>query len=176
MKFEELSLGGAYVIHPEPFEDERGTFARVFCRSEFEQRGLNPSIAQCNVSRNRSKGTLRGLHYQAAPHAEVKLVRCTRGAVFDVLVDVRKGSSTYLQWEGVELSDRVGQAVYVPEGFAHGYQALMDDAEVLYMVSEFYAPGAERGIRWDDPLLGIAWPLRNPIVSAKDSSHPALEP
>lgn len=172
MKFVETGLAGAYVIELEHREDERGFFARTFCRNEFEEHGLNPDVAQCNLSYNFKKGTLRGMHYQVPPATEVKLVRCVHGAIFDVIVDLRRDSPTYLQHVGVELSSANRAALYVPEMFGHGYQALTDDAEVVYQVSEFYAPGTERGIRYDDPRLGIAWPMPVSVISDKDASWP----
>lgn len=172
MKFVETSLAGAYVIELERLEDERGFFARTFCRNVFEEHGLNPAVAQCNLSYNYKKGTLRGMHYQLPPATEAKLVRCVQGAIFDVIVDLRRDSPTYLEHFGVELSSGNRAALYVPEMFAHGYQALTDDAEVIYQVSEFYAPGTERGIRYDDPRLGITWPVPVSVISDKDASWP----
>lgn len=172
MKFEPLSIPGAYVVVLEPLEDERGFFARSWCRSEFEARGLNPRVEQCNISRNRERGTLRGMHYQVAPHAEAKLVRCTRGAVYDVVLDLRPDSPRYLRWEAVELSAENYKALYVPEGCAHGFQTMVDDSELFYQMAAAYAPGSSRGVRWDDPAFGIVWPLPNPILSPKDRSHP----
>jgi dTDP-4-dehydrorhamnose 3,5-epimerase len=175
MRFTETPLKDAYIIEIEPKTDERGMFARAFCQREFEEHGLRTDIVQCNVSRNVSKGTLRGMHYQLAPFAEVKMVRCVRGAVYDIIVDIRPGSPTYLKWFGVELTADNRTMLYVPEGFAHGYQALTDDSEVFYMVTQFYAPDFERGIRWNDSLFRIEWPLSDPIVSAKDGTHPDFE-
>jgi dTDP-4-dehydrorhamnose 3,5-epimerase len=174
LKFTPTPLAGAYVIELERIEDERGFFARSFCQEEFRKQGLKPAIAQCNVSWNRKRGTLRGLHYQAAPHEEAKVVRCTRGTVWDVLVDLREGSPTRLRWHAQELSAENRRAFYVPEGFAHGFQALADDSEVLYQMSEFYHPGLARGLRWDDPKLGIRWPLPEPTLSARDRSYALL--
>jgi dTDP-4-dehydrorhamnose 3,5-epimerase len=172
--FSPTPLAGAWLIEPERLEDDRGFFARSFCREEFAARGLNPEIAQSNISWNRRRGTLRGLHYQAAPHAEVKLVRCTRGAVWDVIVDLRPDSPSYRRWHGVELSAERRCALYVPEGFAQGFQTLVDDTEVLYLMSQLYRPEAARGLRWDDPALGIAWPIADPLLSDHDRGLPLL--
>lgn len=176
MIFTETDLQGAYVVDLERREDERGFFARAWCRNEFVEAGLSPDLVQCNISYNRRRATVRGMHYQLPPHAEVKLVRCTRGAVYDVIVDLREGSPTYRRWLGVELSAANGRALYVPEGFAHGYQTLADETETFYQVSAFYTPGAERGLRWNDPAIGIRWPLPDdPVISEKDRSWPALD-
>ncbi|MGI9301333.1 MAG: dTDP-4-dehydrorhamnose 3,5-epimerase [Gammaproteobacteria bacterium] len=173
MKFTPTRVDGAYLIGLERIEDERGFFARAWCAKEFAAHGLNTRIAQANVSGNKRKGILRGLHYQTTPHEEAKLMRCTRGAIFDVCLDLRPGSRTYRQWEGVELSAETGRMLYIPEGCAHGYQILMDDTEVFYQASQFYAPDAERGVRWDDPAFGIEWPLRQGlIITDKDQSWP----
>ncbi len=174
MRFTEL-LNGAYLIDIEPRGDERGFFARGWCAREFEQQGLVNRMVQANLSFNATAGTLRGLHFQREPHAEVKLVRCTRGALFDVVVDLRPDSPTYRQWAGAELSADNRRAMYVPEGFAHGLQTLCDDTEVFYQVSAFYAPQAEGGLRWDDPAIGIDWPLPVAQISDKDSAWPWLE-
>lgn len=174
MRLEPLPLAGAYLLSVSPLEDARGYFARTFCRDEFTAHGLSPVVAQCNVSWNRHRGTLRGLHYQAAPHGEAKLVRCTRGAVWDVMVDLRDESPTRLKWYGVELSAENRLAVYIPEGFAHGFQSLVDDTEVFYQMSESYHPDLARGVRWDDPALGIHWPLAEPILSERDRTYPLL--
>lgn len=176
MIFHPTELAGAFVIEPEPREDERGFFARAWCQREFSAHGLNPRFVQANLSYNRLRGTLRGLHYQLAPHQEAKLVRCCRGAIFDVLVDLRPHSSTYLKWFGVQLTAANRKMLYVPEDFAHGFQTLEDDTEVFYQVSEFYTPGAERGARWDDAAFGIQWPdVPTRIVSAKDEGWPPSE-
>ena len=174
MKFTPTPLAGAYLIELERIEDERGFFARSFCQDEGRKQGLKPAIAQCNVSWNRKRGTLRGLHYQAAPHEEAKVVRCTRGAIWDVIVDLRGGSPTRLRWHAQELSADNRLAFYVPEGFAHGFQTLADDCEVLYQMSVSYHPDLARGVRWDDPRLKIAWPLPEPILSARDQSYALL--
>ena len=175
MIFKETPLKGAFVLEPEEKSDERGLFARTFCRREFEAHGLNPTVAQCNLSYNNKAGTLRGMHFQLPPAAEVKLVRCTRGAVFDVIVDMRQDSETYLQHFGVELSADNRKALYVPELFAHGYQTLEDGAEVAYQVSEFYTPGQEGGLRYNDPDLGIDWPQEVTVVSDKDETWKLLK-
>jgi dTDP-4-dehydrorhamnose 3,5-epimerase len=174
MKFHETELKGAFIIEPEKREDERGFFARSWCQREFEQHGLVPTVVQANISCNRKKGTLRGMHYQAAPHEETKLVRCTRGAIYDVIVDVRPESPTFRKWIGVELTARNYKMLYVPEGFAHGFQTLADDTEVVYQVTQFYTPGAERGIRWNDPAIQIEWPEAVHSISEKDANWPTL--
>jgi dTDP-4-dehydrorhamnose 3,5-epimerase len=171
MKFSETALAGAYVIDLEPIVDRRGSFARVWCEREFADAGLSTKIAQVSVSYNAFKGTLRGLHYQGAPHEEVKLVRCTRGRIYDVIVDLRPESPTFLHWIAVELGgENQNCMVYVPERFAHGFQTLEDDTEVLYQVSEFYAPDSAKGIRYDDPRLGVEWPLPVSAISDRDAS------
>lgn len=174
MKFVPTPLEGACVVELQQLDDERGFFARSFCRQEFEARGLNPDIAQCNVSFNRLRGTLRGLHYQAEPYSEAKLVRCTQGAIWDVIVDLRPESPSFRRWHAVELSAASRLALYVPEGFAHGFQTLADDSEVLYLMSQFYRPDAARGLRWDDPVLAINWPVADPQVSERDRGFPLL--
>lgn len=171
MKFLETKLKGAFVITPEYITDERGFFARNFCRREFDEHGLNSNLVQCNISFNNLKGTLRGMHYQIAPHEEVKLVRCTAGAICDVIIDLRSESPTFKQWIAVELRAENHLQLYVPEGFAHGYQTLTDYTETAYQVSEFYSSGSERGIRWNDPAFGIIWPLPVAAISAKDEAH-----
>jgi dTDP-4-dehydrorhamnose 3,5-epimerase len=176
MKFTETSCTGAWIVDIEEISDDRGFFARTFCRDEFLANGLLDVVAQCNLSFNHQAGTLRGMHYQLPPAAETKLIRCTRGAIYDVIVDLRPGSDTYLQHVGVELSAENRRALYVPQLFAHGYQALTDDAEVTYQVTEFYTPGHERGIRHDDPALGISWPQPVTVISAKDASWPDFDP
>jgi dTDP-4-dehydrorhamnose 3,5-epimerase len=175
--FEETELPGAFVIDIEPYEDERGFFARAWCGDEFEQHGLSTNVVQCNLAYNRAKWTLRGMHYQEPPHAEVKLVRCTRGAVYDVIVDLRPDSSTFARWVGIELTADNHRMLYVPEGFAHGYQTLADDTETYYQVSAAYEPGSARGVRWDDPAFGITWPAaERRIISDKDRAWPDYEP
>jgi dTDP-4-dehydrorhamnose 3,5-epimerase len=175
MRVTESRLPGAFVVELERHEDERGYFARTFCREEFERAGLNSAVEQCSTSFNRRRGTLRGMHFQLAPAAEHKLVRCTRGRIHDVIVDLRPDSPTAYQWLGVELSEENGRALYVPAGFAHGFQTLVRDTEVFYQISEPYRPHLARGIRWDDPTLGIRWPLPNPILSARDRDLPLLD-
>ena len=165
-------MRGAFLIAPERLEDERGSFARTFCRDEFLAHGLNPDVAQCNVSFNRRKGTLRGMHYQVSPFAEAKLVRCTAGAIFDVIIDLRESSATFLQHFAIELWSATGKMLYVPEGFAHGFQTLCDNTEVSYQMSQPYAPECARGVRWDDPAFGIAWPADNRIILERDRSYP----
>ena len=176
MVFKELKLKGAYIIELELMEDERGFFARSFCQRQFEKLGLNLSIAQCNVSSNRKKGTLRGMHYQAAPHQEAKLVSCLRGSMYDVIIDLRPDSPTYRTWMAVELSAKNYKTLYVPESFAHGFQTLEDDTVVFYQMSEFYYPECSRGIRWNDPSFGIDWPVPDTILSERDRSHPVFAP
>ena len=172
MIFIPTALDGASLIELAPAGDERGFFARAFCRREFEAHGLNPNLAQCNLSFNKSRGTLRGMHYQLAPHAEVKLIRCTRGAIYDVIVDLRPQSRTFKQWMGVELTSDNHAMLYVPEGFAHGYLTLEENTEVFYQVSEFYSKEYERGVRWNDAAFGIEWPIEPAIISDKDRRHP----
>jgi len=172
MKFTEIKLKGAFIITPDLLEDERGFFARTFCMREFEEHDLNSGLVQCNISFNKKKGTLRGMHYQADPHAEVKLVRCTSGAICDIIIDLRAESPTFKQWFAAELSEKNHQMLYVPEGFAHGYQTLEEQSEVFYQVSAFYNPASERGVRWNDPAFGIKWPLPAGVVSKKDESYP----
>src|SRR3954469_15391758 len=172
MYFTETKLKGAYTIELKLIEDERGFFARTFCVQEFEAQGLNPRIVQCNVSYNKQKGTLRGMHYQAAPHAEAKLVQCIRGAIYDVMIDLRPESATFKQWLGVELTADNRRMLYIPEGFAHGFQTLEDETEVFYQMSQFYAPQSAQGLRWDDPAFQIEWPADKRIISSKDLSYP----
>jgi len=176
MIFTAAPLAGAFVLDVEPHSDERGFFARSWCRDEFAAHGLSTALVQCNVSRNRLAGTLRGLHYQAAPYAEVKLVRCTMGAIYDVIVDLRPGSPTHAHHFGVVLTAENHRALYVPEGFAHGFLTLADESEVLYQMSEFYHPDASRGVRWNDPVFGIAWPAVPRVISDRDSRYPDFDP
>jgi len=171
MIFKETKLKGAYVIEINPLEDERGFFARSFCAKEFKEHGLNQNIAQCNISYNEKKGTLRGVHYQAAPHEEAKLVRCTMGAIYDVIIDLRPDSATFKKWIGVELTKENRRMLYVPEGFAHGFQTLEDHTEVLYQMSEFHHPEWARGVRWNDPTFGIFWPVNVEIISIGDQQY-----
>ena len=170
MIFRETKLKGAFIIDPERQEDERGFFARTWCRQEFEAHGLNPRLAQCSVSFNKKRGTLRGMHYQIEPHAEAKLVRCTMGAIYDVLIDLRSHHSTYKQWVGVELSAENRRMLYIPEGFAHGFQTLVDMSEVFYQISEFSHPDYTVGVRWNDPTFEIEWPLVPTVISKRDDS------
>lgn len=172
MLFRETVLKGAYVVEPERIEDERGFFARTWCRSEFEAHGLNPNLVQCNISFNDKKGTLRGMHYQVAPRAEAKLVRCTAGAIYDVIVDLRPDSGTFKRWTGVELNADNRYMLYIPEGFAHGFLTLSDDAEVLYQMSEYYSAEHARSVRWNDPAFGIQWPGEALVISERDRSYP----
>jgi len=175
MIFTETQLRGAFVIELERREDERGYFARAFCQHEFKDHGLKPVIAQANVAFNAKKGTLRGMHFQFPPAAETKLVRCTRGAILDIIVDLRPESSTYLEHVAVTLDADSGRALYVPERFAHGYQVLVDETETSYQVGEFYTPDTEGGLRYDDPRLGLDWPLPVSVMSEKDRVWPLLE-
>lgn len=168
MIFTETKLRGAFIIDLERREDDRGFFARAFCQREFEAHGLKPVIAQANIGFNRLKGTLRGMHFQYPPAAETKVVRASRGAVLDIIVDMRPESSTYLQHFAVELSADNHRGIYIPERFAHGYQALEDNTETTYQVGEFYTPGSEGGLRYDDPRLGLSWPLPFSVMSEKD--------
>ncbi len=176
MIFEETPLPGAYVIRLAPLDDGRGFFARAFCRGEFAEHGLVDTIAQCNVSFNRHRGTLRGMHYAAAPWQEVKLVRCTRGSIHDVIIDLRPGSPTRTRWFAVELTDRNLKMVYVPTGFAHGFLTLQDDTEVFYQMSEFYVPAAARGVRWNDPCFAIDWPEEPAVICERDRVYPDFDP
>ena len=175
MIFRETTLKGAFIVDLEPRGDERGFFARAFCQREFETHGLKPLIAQTNISFNYRKGTVRGLHFQFPPAAETKFVRCTRGAILDVIVDLRPESPTFLQHVAVELTAENRRALYVPERFAHGYQVLENDTETTYQVGEFYTPAAESGLRYSDPRLDIRWPLPTTEMSAKDREWPLLE-
>lgn len=172
MIFTETPIPGAYVIKAEPRIDERGFFARTWCREEFEARGLEPHLAQCSISHNHRIGTLRGMHFQREPHEEAKLVRCTAGAIFDVLLDLRPGSPTRLRWFATELTAVNRISLYVPKGVAHGFQTLLDDTEVFYQISELHCPDFASGVRWDDSAFGIRWPLPDPILSPRDRSYP----
>ena len=174
MQFIPTELEGAFIIEPERIEDARGFFARSWCAAEFESRGLAGHIVQCNISFNRRRGTLRGMHYQKAPYAEAKLVRCTLGAIYDVMVDLRPDSPTYRRWTGVELTAENRRMLYVPQGFAHGFQTLADGSEVFYQMSQAYEPQAAAGFRFDDPAVGIRWPIAAGIISEKDRSLPLL--
>jgi dTDP-4-dehydrorhamnose 3,5-epimerase len=175
MIFTETKLKGAYIIDIDRKEDERGFFARAFCQQEFEAHGLKPIIAQANVAFNYKKGTLRGMHFQYPPAAETKLVRCTRGAILDIIVDLRPDSATYLHYIAVELNEANHRALYVPERFAHGYQVLQDNTETSYQVGEFYTPSAEGGLLYNDPRLGLTWPLPVTVISEKDQRFGLLD-
>ena len=174
MRFIETGLAGAWLIEPEPVADARGMFARTFCERELAAHGVQFRIVQCNTSFNAKRDTLRGMHYQEGAHAEQRIVRCTAGAIYDVIVDLRPGSPTRRKWFGAELTARNRHMMYVPVGFAHGFKSLEDDAEVFYLMSAFYAPEAARGVRWDDPALGIRWPGGAPILSERDRGYPLL--
>jgi len=174
MRFIETRLAGAFIIEPELIEDERGFFARSFCRREFEERGLNPEVVQCNISFNRRRATLRGMHYQVAPHAECKLVRCTRGAIYDVILDLRCDSATYRCWCALELTADNRRTLYIPTGMAHGFETLSDNSEVFYQISQYYDPDCARGVRWNDSAFDITWPLAPVVISDKDRSYPAF--
>jgi dTDP-4-dehydrorhamnose 3,5-epimerase len=172
MIWRETELPGAFVVETEPIEDERGWFARVHDESELEERRLASRFVQSSIAFNKEWGTLRGLHYQAEPHPEAKLVRCIRGAVHDVIVDLRPASATFKRWAAVELSAAGGEMLYIPEGLAHGYLTLEDETETLYLISAAYAPEAARGVRWDDPAFGIEWPHDPRVMSEKDKAWP----
>lgn len=175
MIFTDTTLAGAYVIDLEKIEDERGFFARSWCEREFSAHGLDSKLVQSDVSFNKKSGTLRGLHYQTAPHEETKLVRCTKGSLFDVIVDLRKDSPTFLKWFRVELTATNYRMLYIPKRFAHGFQTLEDDTEIFYQMSEFFHQEAARGIRWDDPSLAVAWPRAERTISMRDQAYPDLE-
>lgn len=176
MLFTQTPLPGVVVIDPEPHADERGFFARSWCREEFARHGLNPKLAQCNISYNRRQGTLRGMHYQQAPFAEAKLVRCTRGAIYDVALDLRPDSRTFMQHFAVELTADNHRMLYVPEGCAHGFLTLEDHTEVFYQMSEMYRSDCGRGVRWNDPAFAIAWPAQVRVISERDRSYPDFHP
>ena len=175
MKFTETRLRGAFIIDLERIADERGFFARSFCAEEFEARGLDPACVQCNISHNRRRGTLRGMHYQNPPHLESKLVRCTMGAIYDVIVDLRRGSETFSQRVEIELSQENRRMLFIPKGFAHGFQTLADDAEVFYQMSTPFVRGTEAGLRYDDAALGITWPLPVTEISVRDRQFPMFD-
>lgn len=172
MTFHETKIAGVFEIHLEPKFDGRGFFARVWCQKEFEAHGLNSRLVQCSVSVSTRRGTLRGLHYQAAPYAETKLVRCTRGAIYDVVVDLRPQSPTFKDWIAVVLTAKNRHMVYIPEGCAHGFLTLEDESEIFYQMSEFYDAESARGVRWDDPAFRIAWPEKVQVISERDRSYP----
>ncbi len=172
MIFQETRIKGAFIIKPDLLTDSRGFFARSFCKEELSMHGMDVSIVQCNISYNSKKGTLRGMHYQAEPYEEGKIVSCTKGSIYDVILDLRKDSATYRTWVAAELSETNYAMVYIPEGCAHGFQTLEDDSTVFYQMTEVYHPECSRGVRWDDPLFGIAWPLDKKIISERDQSFP----
>lgn len=172
MIFQETELKGAFLIEPERLEDERGFFARSWCKREFKAHGLNPELVQCNISFNKKKGTLRGMHYQEAPHEEARLVRCTNGAICDVIIDLCPGSQTHRQWFSVELTVENRKMLYIPEGFAHGFITLEDNTEVFYQMSESYAPECARGVRWNDSAFNILWPDDVVVISDRDKQYP----
>jgi dTDP-4-dehydrorhamnose 3,5-epimerase len=176
MIFTETDLKGAYIIEPEKLADDRGFFARTWCQQEFSDRGLDPSLVQSSISFNHKQGTLRGMHLQLSPAAEVKLVRCTRGAIYDAIVDLRLDSATYLHWIGVTLTADNRTALYIPKGFAHGFQTLAENTEVLYQISEFYNSDLARGFRWDDPIFKINWPTSVSTISDRDRTYPDYTP
>lgn len=176
MHFVKTPLEGAYTIDLDKKGDDRGFFARFFCTDEFRAAGLDENFVQVNNSLSAQKGTLRGMHYQLHPKAESKLVRCIKGALYDVILDLREGSKTFGQWYGAELNAENRRMMYVPKGFAHGFITLTDDTEALYMVSEFYAPALERGLRWNDPRFNIVWPIEPTTISPKDTEHPDFNP
>lgn len=175
MIFLKTKLPGSYIVELEPYSDERGWFARTYCKNEFAAIGHNSEWVQLNHSFTKDMGSVRGMHFQPPPHGEIKLVRCIAGAVFDVIVDIRQHSPAFLKWFGTELSAVNKKMMYIPEGFAHGFQTLSDDAELIYHHSQFYTPGVEGGLRYDDPAIGIEWPLTAMNVSARDQQHPLLD-
>lgn len=174
MKFIKTHLKGAFIIEPEPFEDQRGMFARIFCENEFAQIGHSKKIVQINYSISKKKGAVRGMHYQKPPMAEIKMVRCIRGYVYDFIIDLRRRSGTLLKWHGETLSSENRRMIYIPEGFAHGFQTLEENCELLYFHTEFYSPDCEGAIRFDDPKIGIKWPLDVTEISKRDRNHPLL--
>lgn len=176
MKFNKTPLTSAFLIEMEPIVDNRGFFARTWCADEFKLNGLNPKLAQCSISFNARKGTLRGMHFQDAPFMEAKLVRCSSGGIYDVIVDLRPNSPTFRKWFAAELTSENRKMIYVPEGFAHGFQTIADNTEVIYQISETYHPESARGIRWNDPWFGIKWPIENPLLSERDAAFPEFTP
>ena len=172
MKFHKAKIAGVFEVCLEPRTDDRGFFARAWCQKEFEAQGLNSTVMQCNISRNARKGTLRGMHYQAHPFSETKVVRCTRGAVYDVVLDLRPKSKTFKQWVSVVLTEESGNMVYIPDGCAHGFLSLKDGSDVFYQMSEFYNPEAARGVRWNDDAFGIVWPEKVEVISERDRTYP----
>ena len=175
MLFTETKLKGAFIVDIELHGDERGFFARSWCENEFKEHGLTPYLAQCNISYNKKRSTLRGMHYQVSPFAEEKLVRCTKGAIWDVIVDLRLESPTFKQWLSVELTEENHRSLFVPVGFAHGFQTLQDDSEVFYQMTEFFHPECARGVRWNDPAFGIVWPIGKQIISERDQGYPDFQ-
>ena len=175
MKFTPLPLSGAYIIEPEPHEDDRGLFARIFCRQELQKIGHNKNIVQINHSRTRQKGALRGMHFQYPPKAEIKMVKCLRGSVFDVIIDLRRNSPALLEWHGEILSAENMKMIYVPEGFAHGFQTLTANCELIYFHTEFYSPEHDGALRYNDPRIAIRWPLEVTDISERDSRHPFVQ-
>ena len=171
MIFTETALKGAFLIEPERLHDDRGFFARTWCQKEFQAHGINTNVAQCNISYNKKKGTLRGMHYQSAPCEEARLVRCTAGAAYDVIIDLRPDSITFRNWVSAELTAENRKMLYIPEGFAHGFITLTDNTEFFYQMSEFYMPDYARGVRWDDPAFNIKWPIDVEIISERDSQY-----
>jgi dTDP-4-dehydrorhamnose 3,5-epimerase len=176
MRFMQARLQGVYIIESEVHQDDRGSFVRTYSRDEFAREGLPVDFVQCNVSFNRKRATLRGMHYQASPYPEGKLVYCTRGAIYDIIVDLRPASLTYCQWLGLELSEQNAHALYIPPGFAHGFQTLCDSAQVVYHMTEAYRAELARGVRWNDPTFRISWPLAHPTMSGRDASFPDFLP
>lgn len=176
MIFKRTPLPDAYLIQVERREDERGYFGRFFCSRELKQHGIDFNIAQSNISYNKKKGTLRGMHLQLAPNEEAKLVHCVSGSIYDVIIDMRENSPTYCQWFGTELSAENGIMIYIPKGFAHGFITLANDTRILYQMSQFYAPGAEKAFRWNDPFFNIQWPIEPQVMSDKDTEHPMFQP
>ena len=172
MKFEETKISGVFEVCLEPHPDERGFFARAWCQKEFEDHGLNSRVVQCNISRNAQKGTLRGMHFQDVPYSETKTVRCTRGAIYDVVLDLRPQSATFKEWISVLLTEDAGNMIYIPDGCAHGFLTLQDDTDVFYQMSEFYHPEAARGVRWNDPAFKISWPDTVEVISDRDRTYP----
>jgi dTDP-4-dehydrorhamnose 3,5-epimerase len=172
MIFNEIQLKGAFLIELERLEDERGFFARSWCKREFEQHGLRSELVQGNISFNRARGTLRGMHHQSAPYEEIKLVRCTKGAIYDVIIDLRPDSQTFREWFSTELTEDNRKMLYIPEGFAHGFLTLEDNTEVFYQMSDYYAPGHAKGVRWNDPAFNIIWPIDVNVISEKDEKFP----
>lgn len=175
MRFISTSLVDAYLIEPEPIVDERGFFARSYCQHEFASKGIHASPVQCNISYNRTRGTLRGMHFQRPPNAEAKLVHCISGAIYDVIIDLRQNSPSFMLWMGFELTADNHKMLYIPEGFAHGFQTLVDETTVFYQMFNFFSPNSAGGVRWNDPTFAIEWPLDGPIISDRDSNYPDFD-